>query len=332
MAMVLAAFFGAGGLLCLVSLIVPAWAGRDEVIILAVGALATAVACALPLTRRWLTRRVCYVLVVFGSILIAALVLAGAGGAASATYAGFYVWVAVYSFLFFSPRAAAVQVLIALGSQVLALVRIGQAGPAPAQVILSTGTIVATGAVVGLLAARMRAMTLTDELTGLPNRRALQVTLFDRLAGDRRRPDVAILGIDLDGFKALNDTRGHAAGDTLLQEVAAKWSAELRQGDALARTGGDEFIAVLNDCDDERARAVATRMVAVIPAPVSACVGLIVVAGSTDALPADIPLVLASVDTALYQGKAMGPGSIVVAPAPLPAPAGAIHQSRGPAA
>jgi len=331
-ALALAAFYGVGGLLCLVSLVVPAWAGRDEAIILAVGILATAVACALPLTRGWLTRRVCYVLVIFGSVLIAALLLAGAGGAASATYAGFYVWVAVYSFLFFSPRAAAAQVLIALGSQVLALVKIGQAGPAPAQVIVSAGTIVATGAVVGLLAARLRALTLTDELTGLPNRRALDVALFDRLARDRRRPAVAILGIDLDGFKALNDEFGHAAGDTLLREVAARWSAELRQGDALARTGGDEFIAVLNDCDDERARQVAVRMIEVIPEAVSACVGLIVVAGSTDAPPADIPRVLASVDAALYQGKAKGPGSIVVALAPHAETAEMVPEARGPAA
>lgn len=332
-ALALAAFYGMGGVLCLISLIVPAWAGREEAIIVVVGILATVVACALPLTRRWLTRRACYVLVILGSFLIAALLYAGAGGAASATYAGFYVWVAVYSFLFFSPRAAAVQVLIALVSEALVLVQIGQAGPAPAQVIVSAGTILATGAVVGLLAAQMRTLTLTDELTGLPNRRALDVTLVDRLGRDRHRPAVAILGIDLDGFKALNDAFGHAAGDNLLREVAALWSSELRHGDALARIGGDEFIAVLNDCDDERARAVAARMIAVIPAPVSACVGLTVVSGSTEARPADIPHVLASVDTALYQGKAQGPGSIVVAVTPSPAAAHGIpFQARGPAA
>lgn len=329
-ALALSAFYGMGGLLCLVSLIVPAWAGRTPAIILAVGILATAVAAALPLTRRWLTKGVCYILVIFGSFLIAALLVAGAGGAASATYAGFYVWVAVYSFLFFSPRAAAVQVLIALGSQVLALVKIGEAGPAPAQVIVSAGTIVATGAVVGLLAARLRALTLTDELTGLPNRRSLDVTLADRLARDRRRPPVAILAIDLDGFKSLNDTLGHAAGDLLLREVAAKWTAELRQGDSLARVGGDEFIAVLNDCDDERARAVAVRIIAIIPAPVSACVGLIVVAGGTEASTADIPRLLTSVDAALYQGKAIGPGSIVVSPEPPPTSVRSVPQMREP--
>jgi diguanylate cyclase (GGDEF)-like protein len=319
----LAAFYGAGGLLCLVSLIVPAWAGRNEVVILTVGVLATAVSAALPWTRGWLTRRSCYLLVIFGSFLIGALLYAGAGGGATATYAGFYVWVAVYSFLFFSPRGAAAQVLVALVTEVAVLVEIGEGAVAPAQIVLSAGTIVATGAVVGVLSARLRTLTLTDELTGLPNRRSLDVTLLDRLGRDRNRPSVAVLGLDLDGFKMLNDTFGHAAGDTLLRQVATLWSAELRKGDVLARSGGDEFIAVLNDCDDVRARTVAARMIAVIPAPVSACVGLVVVPKGKDAPTADIPRILADVDTALYEGKSKGPGHVSGLPNPeasLPMP------------
>lgn len=327
-ALALAAFYGAGGLLCLLSLVVPAWAGRNEAIVLAVGVLASAVAAALPLTRGWLTRPVCYVLVLFGSLLIAALLYAGAGGGASATYAGFYVWVAVYSFLFFPPRGAAVQVLVALSVEVVALAAVGEGAVAPAQVGLSAGTIVATGAVVGLLSARLRTLTLTDELTGLPNRRALDVTLSDRLTRGRSRPRIAILGIDLDGFKVLNDTRGHAAGDRLLCEVAISWSAELRQGDVLARAGGDEFIAVLNECSDERARAVAARLIAVIPAPVSACVGVVGVVGGKDAPAVDIARVLASVDAALYDGKSRGAGSVVVVPEPLPPPGRPIPAAR----
>lgn len=326
-ALALAAFYGAGGLLCLVSLVVPAWAGRNEAIVLAVGALATAVACALPLTRGWVTRRLCYVLVLLGSGLIAALLYAGAGGGASATYAGFYVWVAVYSFLFFPPRGAAVQVLVALLSEVAALVAVGEGAVAPAQVALSAGTIVATGAVVGLLAARLRTLTRTDELTGLPNRRALDAALLDRLTRDRGRPSLAVLGIDLDCFKALNDTSGHAAGDALLQQVAALWSAELRRGDVLARIGGDEFIAVLTGCDEERARTVAGRMIAVIPTPVSACVGLVVVPGGKDAPTVDISQVLADVDAALYEGKSAGSGRVVVSSAQT----SIIPPARGPA-
>jgi diguanylate cyclase len=308
----LAAFYGVGGLLCFVSLAVPAWPGRSEAVIVAVGALAAAVASALPLGRGRLSRRACYVLVALGSFLIAALVYAGMGGGASAAYAGFYVWVAVYSFLFFSPRSAAVQALVALLCEAAALVAIGEAATAPAQIVLSAGTILAAGAVVGLLAARLRALTLTDDLTGLPNRRALDVTLHDRLTRDRDRPSVAVLGIDLDGFKRLNDARGHAAGDTLLREVSALWSAELRTGDFLARNGGDEFIAVLARCDEERARTVAARIVSAVPAPVSACVGVVIVPEAKGVPDVDISRLLVDVDAALYEGKSRGAGSVVV--------------------
>jgi diguanylate cyclase (GGDEF)-like protein len=331
-ALALAAFYAAGGLLCLLSLVVPAWAGRSEGIILAVGVLATAVAAALPATRGWLTRRVCFILVICGSFLIAAVVYAGAGGGASATYAGFYVWVAVYSFLFFPPRGAAVQVLVALLSEVAVLVVVGEGAVAPAQVSLSAGTMLATGAVVGLLAARLRALTLTDELTGLPNRRSLDVTLHDRLARERGRPSVAVLGIDLDGFKLLNDSRGHAAGDALLQQVASLWSSELRQGDVLARIGGDEFIAVLADCNSERARTVAARIIDVIPTPVSACIGMVILPGGSQAPPVDVPAILAAVDAALYQGKARGASSIIVVPEQFPPQDPAIPAARTPAA
>lgn len=308
----LAAFYGTGGLLCLLSLVVPAWSGRDQAVVLAVGVLATTVACALPLGRSRLSLRLCFVMVLFGSFLIALLLYAGAGGAASATYAGFYVWVAVYSFLFFSPRGAAAQVLVALLAEVVALVAVGESAVAPAQVAINGGTMLATGVVVGLLSARLRTLTLTDELTGLPNRRSLNVTLEDRLTRERGRPPVAVLGIDLDGFKALNDTYGHARGDDLLRQAASRWSAELRQGDLLARTGGDEFIAVLDHCDEDRARAVAARLIAVVPEPVSACVGLVVVPGGRDAPPAPLQRLLAEVDAALYEGKSRGPGSVVV--------------------
>jgi diguanylate cyclase (GGDEF)-like protein len=312
----LAAFYGAGGLLCLVPILVPAWAELNQGLVLALGLLATAVAAALPFVRNQVTLRVCYALVMLGSVLIAGLIYAGAGGVASATYDGFYVWVAVYSFVFFSPRAAAVQVLFALITELAALLVLGAGTVAPAQFAVSAGTTVVTGAVVGLLSARLRTLTLTDELTGLPNRRALDLTLHDRLTRHRGRPSVAVLSADLDGFKKLNDTLGHAAGDALLREVAQLWAGVLRKRDVLARMGGDEFIVVLPDCDDVQAQAVAARMVAVVPPPVSACIGLKVVPGGRGALPVDIAQLLADVDAALYEGKSRGPGSVVALPPP----------------
>ncbi len=313
-ALCIAVFFGVGGVLGLFSHLVPAWEGRNEAITLPVAAVATATAPVLYLARRSLTVRVCHALGVFGSLLIAALMYAGGGGGASATYEGLFIWVVVYSALFFSPRGASLQVLVALLAEVIALAAVGEAALIPVQAGLSAGVMITTGLAVGLLAARLRTLTMTDELTGLANRRLLDLVLHDRLGSDRSRPPVAVLGIDLDGFKKLNDSYGHAAGDELLKEVAARWVAALRRGDILARTGGDEFLVVLTDCDEERARRVAARIIAVIPPPVSACVGLVVVPGAKGEGPVGISQVLADVDAALYEGKAQGPGSIVVVP------------------
>ena len=95
----------------------------------------------------------------------------------------------------------------------------------------------------------------TDVLTGLANRRALERTLDAALAraGARSR-SVGVVMLDLDGFKAINDTRGHAAGDAALREVAARLRRCVRERDLVARLGGDEFVIVLTDLGRRPAR------------------------------------------------------------------------------
>jgi diguanylate cyclase (GGDEF)-like protein len=98
-----------------------------------------------------------------------------------------------------------------------------------------------------------------DPLTGLPNRHRLQCELQYAIAHAAQTGDgLAVLYMDLDGFKEVNDRGGHDAGDRLLREVAQRLQQGLRQGDLVARVGGDEFVALLPGCrNTEAALAVA---------------------------------------------------------------------------
>ena len=95
--------------------------------------------------------------------------------------------------------------------------------------------------------AKLQQQALTDELTGLPNRRHLSDHLSQSLAAAKRHNTrMALLCIDLDGFKLVNDSLGHTAGDVLLVQVAERLCSRIRKSDILARFGGDEFTVVLN--------------------------------------------------------------------------------------
>src|SRR5215218_8373336 len=161
---------------------------------------------------------------------------------------------------------------------------------------------------------RLQHDALHDALTGLPNR-----TLFiDRLAqalrrARRRGPDsgAAVLFLDLDRFKVVNDSLGHQVGDRLLREVALRLDAALRPGDTVARMGGDEFTVLLEEVGDAReASVVAERVLATLADPfpiagrelhVSGSIG-IALAGA-DADPEEL---IRDADVAMYRAKARG--------------------------
>src|SRR5438309_11060838 len=91
--------------------------------------------------------------------------------------------------------------------------------------------------------------SLTDPLTGLPNRRSMFVHLSRELArAERLKTEVALIVMDVDGFKAINDTYGHNVGDHALRAVAQELQQALRPYDLCVRYAGDEFIVVLGDC------------------------------------------------------------------------------------
>lgn len=98
--------------------------------------------------------------------------------------------------------------------------------------------------------AQLEVMSITDELTGLNNRRGLEKFLSTALSAAARHGDDGVVGyIDLDGFKAINDTLGHAAGDAVLRRLAKELQYHVRPTDAVARLCGDEFAVVITRCD-----------------------------------------------------------------------------------
>ena len=165
--------------------------------------------------------------------------------------------------------------------------------------------------------ARVREVADSDSLTGLANRRAFIAALEARLAAPAVTPPFALALLDLDGFKPINDTFGHAAGDLVLIEVAARLRREAGAGAFVARIGGDEF-ALLLPCGNEAAVLRAgDRVCAALGEPyhidrrefrISACCGLALLEPGRG----DVPTALSRGDAALYSGKQNGRGRVAL--------------------
>lgn len=158
----------------------------------------------------------------------------------------------------------------------------------------------------------------TDVLTGLNNRRAMDDEL-ERLLTSRNQ-DFSLLHLDLDRFKMINDTYGHAAGDSVLIEVGRILDKDLRRNDFPARVGGDEFLTILRPAlDDETAGRIARRLITRIERPIrakdnwceiSASIGLVSTANYTTRPSAE--QMMADVDEALYRAKNGGRGRYAI--------------------
>ncbi|MEF7612680.1 diguanylate cyclase [Aquincola sp. MAHUQ-54] len=170
-------------------------------------------------------------------------------------------------------------------------------------------------------AARLEALSRTDALTGVLNRAGLQHRL-DKLLQDRRCGQLALLYIDLDHFKPVNDQHGHQAGDTLLRQFAQRIQALVRPTDSVARLGGDEFAILLSHLREPgNADRVAGKVVEAAQRPfdidglrlrVGASVGVVLAAVEEGARP-DATALIAQADAMLYQAKRAGRGRHMLA-------------------
>jgi diguanylate cyclase (GGDEF)-like protein len=169
--------------------------------------------------------------------------------------------------------------------------------------------------------AALARMAHHDSLTGLPNRKLLDDRLQQTLVRAKRNvSQVALLYLDLDGFKNLNDTLGHEAGDQALQEIARRLLGLVRDTDTVARMGGDEFVLLAADFEDPAqgaALTLAQRCIEAIAVPlqlrgsrISIGVSIGIALGSGDETPQAL---LGAADKAMYQAKQGGRGSYVVA-------------------
>ena len=167
---------------------------------------------------------------------------------------------------------------------------------------------------------QLDALARQDTLTGLPNRRSFEERVLEAMARTRRSGDpIGVMYLDLDRFKAINDSLGHAAGDAVLQEFAQRLSLSVRETDMAARYAGDEFVILLEGITSYLdAQGVAAKILLSMGAPfqvpgkvipVTTSIGFAMYHGDDE----DLKSLLARADTALYAAKSEGRNRMAVA-------------------
>ena len=258
-------------------------------------------------------------MLVAGTLLISTSVLAQGSGTGG--YVLFYVWVGIVACNFLSRTQAFVQ--LAVIASIYAGILAADPGDAPVtEWLMVVGSLLVTWSVINILRRRVDALvaelaqaSLADPLTGLLNRRGLQQRMGEQLSRLRRTGEpLALVAVDLDSFKALNDEHGHAHGDAILARFAGVLESMMRGADVAARVGGDEFVILAPDTDLDGALTLAERLRTAAASELStharaqtASFGVAVVSDHT----ADGNALLLAADRALYAAKDGGRNRVV---------------------
>lgn len=240
-------------------------------------------------------------------------------GAPSSGTQVYYVWVALYAGYFFNKAEIVVQLaaIAILYAAILSVVHAGSVGPT--RWLLTVAMVCGCASLVYLLKRRrdqlmdrLHAAARRDALTGIANRQAFDERLGHELAVTRRSGHpTAVVFLDIDNFKQINDRRGHAAGDEVLRTVATVATQSLRETDLVARHGGDEFAAILPGANVQQAYQAAERIRLAVLDAQSAEAGAVpftISVGVVDSVDAGevVDAVVRSADRALYSAKRLG--------------------------
>ena len=176
----------------------------------------------------------------------------------------------------------------------------------------------------GRFQSRLEQMATTDHVTGLLNRQAFDILLQQSVNENRRNwQPMAVIMLDIDHFKAVNDKYGHPAGDRIIREVAGTLRAGLRESDIAGRWGGEEFLLLLKGCDGSAAAAIAEKLRLSVAKNIRADVNApqirITVSVGVAPFVADDTAenIIARADQALYRAKREGRDRVALAAAPV---------------
>jgi len=260
MAWSLSLLFSFKGLVCLAAILFPISSTEPVGLVAGAGALAVVGAGLVWMAARRIPVLGFELLAACGTLVSSGLVANASthGGMMIAAFS--YPWIAIYSAHFFQRRVVVAQgALITIGFGVALL--LGGLPHVGIYWAIVTVTIWSICIVLGYLSESLRRQADTDMLTGLLNRNGfMAAALREHAIAQRSGNRLTLAMLDLDGFKQINDLRGHTVGDRVLTDLGRSWRERLRAGDILARHGGDEFVLLLPATSPDGADAVLERL------------------------------------------------------------------------